>query len=94
MPWAMKDPSKHLDALRTVRDSARYADVLQEAHGDLGFALWLALVDKRLASLVGISHSDLADFNSRDLYEAGVSPKEGAWECLQGDDMYSMLLED
>jgi len=75
----------------TIRDNPRYADVVKEAHGDLGFALWLALVDKRLSRL-GVSHSDLADFNSRDCYEAGDSPKEGAQECLEGDDTYAMFM--
>jgi hypothetical protein len=88
----MKDPIKHVEQMDRVRDNPRYADVLQEAHGDLGFALWLALVDKHLGSL-GVSHSDLADFCSRDLYEGGVSPKEGALECLRGDDTYSMLVD-
>jgi hypothetical protein len=88
----MKDPIKGIEALRTIRDNPIYADVLQEARGDLGFALWLALVDKRLSSL-GISHSDLADFCSRDMYENGESPRAGALACLQGDDMYSMLLD-
>lgn len=92
MAWMGKDAAKHVAAMDTIRDNPRYADVLQEAHGDLGFALWLALVDRRLARL-GVSHSDLADFNSRDLYEAGVSPREGALECLQGDDTYSMMFE-
>jgi len=88
----MKDSAKHVEQMSRVRDNPRYADVLQEAHGDLGFALWLALVDKHLGSL-GIGHSDLADFCSRDMYENGESPRAGALACLQGDDMYSMLLD-
>jgi hypothetical protein len=93
MAWMMKDSAKHVEQMDRVRDNPRYSDVLQEAHGDLGFALWLALVDKRLASL-GISHNDLADFCSRDMYENGESPRAGALACLEGDDMYSILLQD
>jgi len=89
----MKDAAKHVAAMDTIRDNPRWRDILQEAHGDPGFALWLALVDKRLASL-GIGHSDLADFCSRDMYENGESPRAGALACLEGDDMYSMILRD
>jgi len=90
MAWMMKDAAKHVAAMDTIRNNPRYAGVLQEAHGDFGFALWLALVDRRLSGL-GISHNDLDDFCTRDLYEAGVSPREGAAEALANDDTYSML---
>ena len=92
MAWTMKDPAKHVAAMDKVRDNPRYADVLSYAHGDLGFALWLALVNQHLSRL-GITFNDLADFCSRDAYEAGTSPKEGAQECLEGDDLYSMLVD-
>ena len=93
MAWMGTNAAKHVAAMDTIRDNPRYADVLQEAHGDLGFALWLALVDKRLSCL-GVSHNDLADFCSRDLYEAGVGPREGAARCLANDDGFSMILQD
>jgi len=88
----MKDSAKQVAAMDEIRDNPHYVEYKNEASGDLGFALWLALVDKRLARL-GISHSDLADFCSRDMYENGESPRDGALACLQGDDMYSMLLD-
>ena len=93
MSWQMKDAAKHVAAMDEVRDNPRYVDYKNEASGDLGFALWLFFVDKRLASL-GIGHSDLADFCSRDMYENGESPRAGALACLEGDDMYSMILRD
>ena len=92
MAWAGKDPVKHLAAMDAVRNSPRYANLLREVHGDLGFAVWLALVDHHLGAL-GITHNDLADFSSRDLYEAGTSPKEGAQAALENDDCYSMLVD-
>jgi hypothetical protein len=91
MAWAMSDPEKQLKALDTIL-RPRYAEYVKEASGDLAFALWLALVDKHLSRL-GVSHSDLADFNSRDAFEGGTSPKEGAQECLEGDDTYAMFMQ-
>lgn len=88
MAWMMNDPDKHLNNLEKVATLPAFASYRDEAHGDLGFALWLALVDKRLSHL-GVSHSDLADFCSRDLYEDGVSPREGAARCLANDDGFS-----
>jgi len=87
----MKDSAKQVAAMDEIRDNPRYVDYKNESSGDLAFALWLLFVDKRLRPL-GVSHSDLADFNSYDLYEAGVSPREGAQECLEGDDTYSMFM--
>ena len=87
--WTIKDPAKNVAAMDTVRDNPRYAQYVKDASGDLAFAVWLALVDKRLHRL-GIGYSDLADFNSYDLFEAGVSPREGAAECLANDDGFSI----
>jgi len=53
---------------------------------------WLSSTSVSLA--LGISHNDLADFCSRDMYENGESPRAGALACLEGDDMYSILLQD
>ncbi len=95
MAWKMADPEKHLKNLEAVRDKPCYALYVQEAHGDLGFALWLALVDRQLMRLgIGVSYSDMVDFNSRDCYEADYTPKQGALECLENDDLGAALLRE
>jgi hypothetical protein len=53
---------------------------------------WMRAVDAILTSKVGLSSSDLADFNSRDLYDDGCSPEIGAEECLLGDDTYQIFV--
>jgi hypothetical protein len=95
MAWKMADPDKHLAALELVRDNLRYAPYVQDAHGNLGFALWLVLVDRQLAmSAIGLCYSDMVDFNSRDCYEAGYTPRQGALECLENDELGAALLRE
>lgn len=62
------------------------------ARGDARFAVWLALVDKRVARKVGISLFDLGDCTLRDWFEDGLSPSEAAGEALASDDTYAFLV--
>jgi hypothetical protein len=43
---------------------------------------WMAEVDAILESRVGLVQLDLPDWLSRDAYEEGLSPEEGADECM------------
>ena len=54
----------------------------------ISFKDWLAAVDAHLISKVGLSHSDLADFNSFDAWDSDMTPAEGAEECMASDDLY------
>lgn len=85
-----KDPAKIDAALAQMRErSPGYAD--EVAGGDERFALWLAIVDGRMARSVGVTHRDIADWTWRDAYDSGMSPSEAAVEALQADDTYSAL---
>lgn len=63
------------------------------AHGGISYADWMAEVDRVLWEKCQVGHADLADFCSRELYDGGCSPEEGAEEALSGDDMFSMFVE-
>ena len=54
---------------------------------ELTYGMWMVKVDSILWNTLGITTADLADFNSRDLYDDGASPLEGAQACLDEDDM-------
>jgi hypothetical protein len=60
--------------------------------GDDRFGLWLALVDARIVRRVGVGLFDLADWNMRDAYESGASPREAAQEALESDDLYASFV--
>jgi hypothetical protein len=90
----MKDKTKQAANLEKIRTSAQFASYREDARGDLGYALWLALVDKVMYRKVGLSANDLGDYNLWDLYEAGVSPADAAQECLDSDDTYQMFTRD
>ena len=48
---------------------------------------WLREVDVILANKLGITSSDLADFNIWDCWDSGMSPEDGAYECAENDDL-------
>jgi hypothetical protein len=50
------------------------------------YEAWMRQVDRVISSKIGLTSEDLSDFNSRDLYDAGVSPEEAADECLSEQD--------
>jgi hypothetical protein len=61
---------------------------------DARFGLWLTLVDRRVTALAGVGVFDLADWNMRDAFDAGATPKDAAIEALQSDDTFAELFED
>lgn len=54
----------------------------------LTFKEWLAKVDAVLLSRVGMTHTDLSDFESFDSWDSGMTPEEGAEVCIAADDMF------
>jgi hypothetical protein len=53
----------------------------------LTFEQWKKQVDAVLASKIGASSDDLPDFPAWDCWHEGLSPKDGALECLENDDL-------
>ena len=49
---------------------------------------WVAKVDQVLANRIGLSMDDLPDWLSRDAFEDGLSPEEGADICLEETEMF------
>lgn len=60
----------------------------------LTFRQWLRKVDAILLAEAGISSSDLADSNLWDEWDAEGSPRDGARVAMEGDDLYSVGLEE
>lgn len=50
---------------------------------------WMKQVDVILESLAGIAQDELPDWLSRDAFESGMTPEEGANECLFSAGWYS-----
>jgi hypothetical protein len=42
------------------------------------YAEWMRAVDRKVTATVGMSVADLPDFMSRDSFDAGDTPKQGA----------------
>ena len=85
-----RDPRKvaaDLETYRTKRPSVSEYDT-----GDERFGLWMAYVNARLLRSVGVGLFDLADWNMRDAYDGGASPKDGAQEALESDDLYASFV--
>jgi hypothetical protein len=74
------------------RETPQLSRVAQYDGGDERFGLWLALVDARIVRRVGIGLFDLADWNMRDAYESGSSPRDAAQEALESDDLYASFV--
>lgn len=55
---------------------------------------WMRKLDNIINSQVGISIYDLPDFCSRDLFDSGCSPEEGAEEALVNADFPEDLLAE
>lgn len=49
---------------------------------------WVAKVNQVLANRIGLSMDDLPDWLSRDAFEDGLSPEEGADICLEETEMF------
>jgi hypothetical protein len=77
------------EAVRT-----NHPDIWDYAGGNPEFALWLCLVHRAIAKRTdgGFGLMDLDDWCARDAWESDLSPREGALEALENDDIGSMLL--
>jgi hypothetical protein len=67
---------------------------LETAGGDEEFAVWLVHAHLKVSRFAGVGLFDLEDFNSRDLFDAGVSPGEGAREALENDETFGPMMEE
>lgn len=59
----------------------------------LTYEQWMKEVDKILLSKITLTTSDMPDFPSRDKYDDGVSPQEGAESCLEYSEWPNELLD-
>lgn len=55
------------------------------------FERWLELVDLEVQRILGVSVHDLSDFPSRDTFDSGATPAEGAQAALEDDDLVSLV---
>lgn len=51
--------------------------------GAMTFEQWKAEVDWHLMKMCGLDQMFLPDWLRRDAYESGMTPREGALECLE-----------
>ena len=89
-PLALRTvPADKLAAnLMRVATEDRYDRHREYAGGDIPFALWLALVDRRVMLRVGVGIFDLADAPLADYFEDGISPREAAGLVIEADDTF------
>lgn len=79
MSWLDTKPPEAVAAAveQLAQAQGAHAESIRDyAGGDLRFGLWLQLVDKRCASVIGLGVFDLEDWRWRDAYDGGDSPKE------------------
>lgn len=89
--WLDDQPQDEVDSsMERFRQSRNYRRYITD-YRDERFAFFMALVDRRLSAMTGLTAMDMADFNSWDCYEAGMSPKEAAQECLEQQDGYEFF---
>lgn len=55
---------------------------------------WMKSVDKIVERTCGLPSSFLPDWLSRDAYEDGLTPEEGAEICLEESGFYEYTLQD
>lgn len=55
---------------------------------------WIYKVNRILLGLIGMSTRDLEDWLSRDTYDSGATPAEGAEECLRSQDMPEFMIDE
>lgn len=59
------------------------------------FEHWKAEVDWHLTKMCGLDQMSLPDWLARDAYDDGMTPREGALECLESAGLdYERLLEE
>jgi hypothetical protein len=68
----------------------RAVDVRSYAGGDMHFALWLSLVNKRCTTVTGLGVFDLEDWRWRDAYDSGASPKDALEDFMVETDLFGV----
>lgn len=61
---------------------------MKYAGGDAYFAVWMALVNRRVVRRIGIGVLDLGDATYRDWYDDGIDPQEAANLAIDEDDTF------
>jgi hypothetical protein len=61
---------------------------------ELTYEEWIKEIDAFIFKRAGLTTHDLADWLSRDLYDAGESVREGARECLFAQDLDDEMIEN
>lgn len=56
---------------------------------DMSYEEWMSEVDREVYKEAEVSVHDLEDFNSRDLFDSGLTPAEAAIEALDQDSLYA-----
>ena len=99
--WLDTRPAQSVsDAVEAIVQAAqtqtdhRAVEAIRYSGGDARFALWLYLIDQRISRRYGLSLWDLEDWMSRDAYDAGMSPAEGAREAMGNDDIGAEMLAE
>lgn len=94
---AEQDPEKLAESIGILRAHPdAFAQYVDHATGDEGFAHWLYLVDRRVlrTTMGAVSMFDLADWASRDSYEEGLSPRDAVDAIREYDDLYDAFLSE
>lgn len=60
----------------------------------LTYSQWMSAVDKIIDERIGLGLDMLPDWLSRDAYENGLTPDQGAQECLDSAGWYDEMLVD
>jgi len=79
------DPAKIMAAV----DKPSAKAWMNYAGNDEFFALWMALVDRRVVRRVGLGVLDLSDANYHDWYDDGVTPAQAAELAVHGNAEWS-----
>lgn len=64
---------------------------MNEKRNGLTFYQWMERVNNILMREYGVSTADLADFCSYDAWDSGISPREGAEECIANDGTFQEI---
>lgn len=83
-------------AIDALVEKGMWTQYIDYANGDERFALWLRLVDRRVQRMTKgvVTMFDLADWNSRDTFDAGCSPAEGVDAIADYDDMFASWMAE
>lgn len=88
-PWTDSLTRRELDGYLNEVDN-RFPEYLSEANNDENYAIWLMLVDRRMAQRFGFTRSGLSSWSWRDAYTYGEAPDEAIHEFMQ-DQMDNFL---